>query len=102
MWSAAIVINRKLLNDAPEVSFVDRDQEIQALSSNRSNYSFAVRIRHRTSNRSLQDLQTKSVQCFIDLGREQYRDRGLNNDGPTDRPQTPETVAGSTLQLDDS
>src|SRR5687768_16561243 len=65
MRSAAVVVNHELTNHAPEMSFVHWDQIVQTLAANRPDYPFAICIRHRTSNRSLQHLQTKSTQRLI-------------------------------------
>ena len=70
MWSPAIVIGRELSNDTLEVSFIHRDHVIQTLAANRPNYSFAMCVRHWTSNRSFQYVQTKPTQRFVDLRRE--------------------------------
>src|SRR5260370_393194 len=70
MRSAAVVVRCELTNDAPEMSLIDWDQIVQTLAANSPDYPLAICIRHRTSNRSFQDLQTKPVQRLVDLGRE--------------------------------
>ena len=67
MWSPAIVIGPELSNHTLEVSLIHWNQIIQTLAANRPDYSFAVRVRHLTSNRSLQYVQAKPTQCFVDL-----------------------------------
>jgi len=70
MRSAAVVVSCELTNDAAEMSIIQWNQVIQTLAANSPDHPLAICIRHRTSNRSFQYLQTKPIQCLVHLGRE--------------------------------
>ena len=44
VWTPAIVVRDPLLEDASEVTLIQRDQPVQALAPNRPNQSFAERV----------------------------------------------------------
>ena len=44
MWSAPIVVCDPLLEKAPQVSVVDRDQKIEAFAANRADQSLTERV----------------------------------------------------------
>ena len=52
------------------MSRIQRDQVVQTLATNGADYSFAVRIRHWTSNGRFHYFQTEASEILIDLGRE--------------------------------
>jgi hypothetical protein len=62
-------MRRELTEGASQVLLMDGNEIVQSLAADRPDYSFAVCIRHRTSNRCLQYFQTKTGHRFIDFAR---------------------------------
>jgi hypothetical protein len=60
-------MDRPLSNDAPEVLFAERNQEIQALAPNSSNEPFAKGVCLRATNRCFQDADTETGQRIVQL-----------------------------------
>jgi hypothetical protein len=51
VWAAAIVMGDELNDNHSQMPFVDRNQEVEALATNRPDQPFAVRIRLRRPDR---------------------------------------------------
>ena len=65
MWPPLIVMDYPLAENSPQMFFVDRDEEIQALSANRPDEPFAECIGLRRLHRSLENRQTHALHTEI-------------------------------------
>ena len=70
VWTAAVVMSNELLDDHPQMTFVEGDQEIEALATNRPDQALAMGVCFRRSNGRLQNAETKTLQFGIQFGRE--------------------------------
>lgn len=64
-------MSHPLLENSPQVSLVQRNQEIQTLAADSADEAFAESVRLRRVERRLQDAQAHRLQCQIEL-------RGVN------------------------
>src|SRR4029077_3189184 len=64
MWASFIIVSHPGPQDSTELSFVERDHEIQALSSYRSHQSFTVGIRLRCPDRRTQYSESEGAFHF--------------------------------------
>lgn len=55
VWASLVVMSHSLLEKSPQVSLIERNQEIQTLPANGSDNAFAESIRLRRSRRRFQD-----------------------------------------------
>jgi len=62
MWPAPIVVCDPLLEKAPQVPVVERDQKIEALAANRADQSLTERVRLGSLEGCLQYLQIHRLQ----------------------------------------
>ena len=62
MWPAPIVVCDPLLEKAPQVSVVERDQKIEAFAANRADQSLTERVRLGSLEGGLQYLQIHRLQ----------------------------------------
>ncbi len=44
MWTATVVMGHELAHDPSQMLFVDRNQEVEALATNRSDQPFTERV----------------------------------------------------------
>ena len=68
MRAAAIVMSNPLLEDSPQVSLVQRNQEIQTFAADSSYQAFAESVRLGRAERRFQDAQAHRLQSRIQLG----------------------------------
>ena len=64
MWASFIIVSHPGPQGSTELSFVERDHEIQALSSYRSHQSFTIGIRLRFSDRRTQYSESEGAFHF--------------------------------------
>jgi len=58
-------MDRPFEEDVSKMLLAERDQEIQAFSSNGSNQALAVGVRRRAANRRFQDSDTEAGQLIV-------------------------------------
>jgi hypothetical protein len=68
VWAALVVLSHPLFEKSPQVSLIERDQEIQTLQSKGSDKAFAESVRLRRSKRRFQDAQAHQLCGRIELG----------------------------------
>jgi hypothetical protein len=68
VWSPVVVVNHPRPQDEPKMPFIQHNQPIQTLASDRADQPFAERIRLRASYRRLQHGQTHRRHRVIDGG----------------------------------
>src|SRR5260370_18252874 len=69
MWPASVVVCDPLLEKAPQVPLVERDQKIKAFAANRADQSLTERVRLGSLEGRLQYLQIHRLQSGIKLRR---------------------------------
>ena len=69
MWTTTVVMDREFFQDHPEVTLVDWDQEVKALTPYASHEPFAECIRRRRSDRSFQGPHSEPLQRLIHAWR---------------------------------
>jgi hypothetical protein len=70
MWTGMIVMCDPLRKDPSQVSFAQRNHEVQALAAHCADQSFAICVGLRRSDRRSQNLQPHILNRLIDLTRE--------------------------------
>src|SRR5215813_14546960 len=70
MRASAIVMSHPFPQDFTQMLLVERNHEIQTLTTNRSHQPFTIGVGLWRLHRSAQNLQPKCFQIFVNLGRE--------------------------------
>jgi len=63
VWPAPVVMSHPLLENSPQVSLVQRNQEIQTLAADTSDEVFAESVRLGRVERRFQDAQAHRLQA---------------------------------------
>src|SRR4029453_17867768 len=68
MWSTSVVVRHPPRENRTEMPFIQNNQPIQTLSTDRADQPLAIRIRLRAAHRSLQHRQTHCGNGPVDGG----------------------------------
>ena len=66
VWSPVVVVSHPLLQHRPKVPFIQQNEPIQTLTTDRADQSLAERVRLRAARRRFQHLQAHRGDCAID------------------------------------
>jgi hypothetical protein len=66
VWSTMVVVKHPFLQDGPEMPFIQQDQPIQALATDRADQALAKRIRLRTAHGRFQHRQARRLNRAVD------------------------------------